>query len=191
MLLPLLYIGISFQVPILTELFGSTWIEIQNLGKTITEGITSLLEGLKTGFDTLADLLTDLKDWFLSLPELLLNGFKALLIELFVPDIPSIQAAVADLRSQFPFFDAIIASGQYLHTSISSGSPPVIYMYLQDAEGLYKWGDTVAVLDMNFYTRYKPIGDLIMSSAMITFFAWRSFKRLPGIISGTGSDTDI
>ena len=82
-------------------------------------------------------------------------------------------------------------SGQYLLNGITSGSPPVIYMHLQDAEGTLNWGGTVAVLDMSFYSRYKLAGDLIMSSALITIFAWRTFKRLPGIISGAGSDIQV
>lgn len=159
--------------------------------EAVAATVTSIWEWLK---ETLAGLLEQiiealgvLKAWALGL----IDALEALLVKIFVPDLAAIEAAVADLRAQFPFFDSIIATGQYIHAGISSGSPPVIYMHLEDAEGSLAWGGTVAALDMSFYSRYKPAGDLIMSSALITVFAWHTFKRLPGIISGAGSDVEV
>lgn len=152
---------------------------------------TWLVDVLGVAVESILGVLFDILAWALGLVEALVAAFEALLIKIFVPDIASIQAAVADMRAQFPFFDSIIATGQYIVSGISSGEPPVIYIHLENAEGLYTWGNTVAVLDMSFYSRYKPAGDVIMSSALLTFFAWRTLKHLPSILSGVASDSDV
>lgn len=159
-------------------------IKLQSVWEWLTTTLGALIE-------TIIGILSDILAWALGLVDAFVVALEALLTKIFVPDIAVIESAVADLRAQFPFFDSIIVTGQYLLNGITSGSPPVIYMHLQDAEGTLNWGGTVAVLDMSFYSRYKPAGDLIMSSALITIFAWRTFKRLPGIISGAGSDIQV
>ena len=164
---------------------------IENIGIKLHSIWEWLCETLPEWLQKLLDVLTAIKDWALGLLDALLVGFQTLLIKLFVPDVAVLQAIVADLRAQFPFFDSVIVTGQYLLNGINSGSPPVIYAHLEAAEGAYTWGGTVAVLDMRFYERYKSAGDLIMSSALLTFFAWRTFKRLPSIISGAGADIEV
>ena len=162
---------------------------------TVGAAVVSIWEWLTTTFgaliDTIIGILSDILAWALGLVEALVVALEALLVKIFVPDMAVIEDAVADLRAQFPFFDSIIITGQYLLNGITSGTPPVIYMHLEDAEGALNWGGTVAVLDMSFYSRYKAAGDLIMSSCLLTVFAWRTFKRLPGIISGAGSDIQV
>lgn len=152
--------------------------------QTVLSWLSSIWEAITSIPGLIADVLS-------AALESLVTALEALLTKLFVPDVAVINECVADLRSQFPFFDSIIATGQYLFSGISSGEPPVIYIHLENAEGLYTWGNTVAILDMSFYSRYKSAGDLIMSSALITLFAWRTLRRLPGILSGTSSDVEV
>ena len=148
--------------------------------QTVLSWLSSIWEAITSIPGLISDALT-------SALSALVTAIEALLTKLFVPDVAVINECVADLRAQFPFFDSIMSTGQYLATSISSGDPPVIYAHLDAAEGSYTWGGTVAILDMSFYSRYKSTGDLILSSAMLCLFAWRTFKKLPGIISGSDS----
>lgn len=150
----------------------------------ILQTVLSWLSSIWEAITSIPGLISDALTAALSA---LVTALEALLTKLFVPDVAVINECVADLRAQFPFFDSIMSTGQYLATSISSGDPPVIYAHLDAAEGSYTWGGTVAILDMSFYSRYKSTGDLILSSAMLCLFAWRTFKKLPGIISGSDS----
>ena len=150
----------------------------------ILQTVLSWLSSIWEAITSIPGLISDALTAALSA---LVTAIEALLTKLFVPDVAVINECVADLRAQFPFFDSIISTGEYLSTSISSGDPPVIYAHLDAAEGSFNWGGTVAILDMSFYSRYKSTGDLIISSAMLCFFAWRTFKKLPGIISGSDS----
>lgn len=160
--------------------------------EAVAATVTSIWEWLKDvlglTLQQILEALTAIKAWALGLVDALIAALAALLTEIFGVDIAAVQAAVAELRAEFPFFDSIIATGEFLYNGISSGEPPVIYAHLQNAEGSYSWGGTVAVLDMSFYARYKSTGDAIISAALYAFFGWRTFVRLPGIISGAGSD---
>ncbi len=161
---------------------------IEALAATVTSIWEWLQEVFGLTIQKILEILTSIQAWALGLVDALILALSDLLTKIFAVDVAAVQAAVADLRAEFPFFDSIIATGEFLYNGITSGEPPVIYAYLQNAEGRYNWGTTVAVLDMSFYSRYKATGDAIMSAALYAFFGWRTFVRLPGIISGAGSD---
>lgn len=161
---------------------------IEALAATVTSIWEWLQEVFGLTIQQILEILTSIQAWALGLVDALILALSDLLTKIFAVDVAAVQAAVAELRAEFPFFDSIIATGEFLYNGITSGEPPVIYAYLQNAEGRYNWGTTVAVLDMSFYSRYKSTGDAIMSAALYAFFGWRTFVRLPGIISGAGSD---
>ena len=161
---------------------------IEALAATVTSIWEWLQEVFGLTIQKILEILTSIQAWALGLVDALILALSDLLTKIFAVDVAAVQAAVAELRAEFPFFDSIIATGEFLYNGITSGEPPVIYAYLQNAEGRYNWGTTVAVLDMSFYSRYKATGDAILSAALYAFFGWRTFVRLPGIISGAGSD---
>ena len=43
---------------------------------------------------------------------------------------------------------------------------------------------------MRWYARYKPTGDVLLSSLIWVFFAWRCFVHAPNIISGIAGDVE-
>lgn len=113
--------------------------------------------------------------------ELILAGIKAI----FVPSTDYLTAKVEALRARFGFMDSVLATGEAIIAALNlSGTPPVIYAHFENAEGAFNWGGTVAVLDMTWYSRYKPAGDAFLSGVIWIFFLWRVFIKLPSIISG-------
>lgn len=93
------------------------------------------------------------------------------------------------IRAKYGFVDSIIESGEALgniftNATLAEPEPPVIYVDLGAAESEYDYGGKVAVLDLSWYSRYKPTVDLFLSAIMWGFFLWRLYVRLPSIISG-------
>ena len=138
---------------------------------------------LQRFLEALGNALMDPLRW---LANALLDGIR----DMFVPSEDFITDKVNALRVKFAFADSIIETGQAIGTALSVGDsgPPVIYMHLQDAESDINWGGTVPALDMRWYERYKSTVDSLLSAMLWIFFAWRVFRKLPGIISGMEGD---
>ena len=85
------------------------------------------------------------------------------------------------------FENSVVAAG----SEASENSAPVIYMDLGAAESEYNYGGKVAVLDLSWYSRYKPVVDQFLSAVMWGFFIWRIFIHLPSIIDGTAVAFDF
>lgn len=158
------------------DFFSRSWVNFTTAAQNAWTSITS----------TLSEIL----NWIKSLPAAIASAISSLLSSLFVPDVAEISAAVDTMKVRFPFFDSIIGTWKQFQL-VLSGGPPVIYAHLENAEGHFNYGGTVAILDMNFYTRYKSIGDAVLSAALWAFFAWRTFVKLPGLISGASGDAAV
>ena len=147
-------------------------------------------EGLLSGIQ---DILDALAGWFDSLIQAVLgipDKIKEFLIEIFVPSEDYLSEKVNHVRSKFGFAESILATVHLVAASITgSGSePPVIYVELGNAESSYDYGGTVAILDMSWYSTYKPTVDKILSAFLWICFIWKIFKQLPGIIGGMPGD---
>lgn len=169
----------------LTELFGSTWTEIQSLGSVISEALTSVKDAVLSIPSTIAEAFQAIMD---SVVEAIMTGLQTL----FVPSEGYLDYEVQLLRNEYPLADSFIDTGETFRTFFTglSGEPPVIYLHLEDSEGQYDWGGTVAILDMNWYSRYKPTVDTLLSSLMWLFFIWRLLVHAPNIISGIAGDVE-
>lgn len=158
------------------DFFSRSWVNFTSAAQNAWTSITSILLDILNGFKSLsADIV-----------QAIISALSAL----FVPDVAEISAAVDTMKARFPFFDSIIGTWKQFQL-VLSGGPPVIYAHLENAEGQFNYGGTVAILDMNFYTRYKSIGDAVLSAALWAFFAWRTFVKLPGLISGASGDVAV
>lgn len=180
----------------------------EELWTGMNSALADIESGIGEGNVTLGDIKLLIKDFFTNFPQFLeqlwedirnlpqtlteyvVDPIVQALKELFVPDVADITAAIDAMKLKFPFFDSIIGTWKSFQLRLS-GSPPVIYAHLQNAEGNYSWGGTVAVLDMSFYERYKSLGDAVLSAALWCFFGWRMFVKLPGLISGAAGDIQV
>ncbi len=181
---------------------------LSGLGNNIVDGITNFI---KDPLGTIKDTLVNLKDnivegfkSFLEAPILkikdivskiagdIIDGITTLLKNLFVPDAEKINTKVNSIKSKFDFaFEFTTMIGQIKSYLLDSNSQiPVIEINLASAEGKYKYGNSAYVLDMTWYSRYKPTVDKIIIAFAYIIFIFIVFKRLPDIISGAGAITD-
>lgn len=115
-----------------------------------------------------------------------------MLNDLFVPDANAINLKLSSIKDKFAFANDINSMfssiKEYL---IDSGTTvPKITINLGSAEGKYNYGGSALVLDMKWYSRYKPIVDLIIIAFVYINFIFLIYKRLPDIISGAGAITE-
>ena len=180
---------------------GQTWEDTRELTQEDVWAGTSTYEDTSTDTDigvitgTFADtavgtfinnLIDALMTPFKWLADALLTGVKAI----FVPSEDFLTAKVEALRSRYGFADSIMDTGKAIGAALNDfdASPPIIYMELANAESHYDWGGRAIALDLRWYERYKPTVDQLLSALLWIFFAWRVFRKLPGIISGMEGD---
>lgn len=102
---------------------------------------------------------------------------------LFIPSEERLTALSNSVTSKFDFVDSIKYSVSALQNIINNvGNAPKLVINL-DHE-LYS--GPVTIIDLNWYSRYKSWGDLILTGFIYAMFLWRLFIKLPSIISGTG-----
>lgn len=129
--------------------------------------------------------LSDILEWLLSLPGVLVQSIIDALSAVFVPSEGYLDTKVMELRASFPLFDSVLTSAKTLRSLFNFGStPPIIYIDL-GASTSWNIGSKVVFIDMTWYAKYKPTVDIILSVFLWLFFLWRVFLSLPGIISGT------
>lgn len=133
-------------------------------------------------------------DSILSLPIAIINGIRDVLTSLFIPSEGYFQDRWMDIRSRFPFVDSIsvtVDSVLDFFKETAFNEPPKINVHLNFANSDYNWGGEAVYIDMSWYEPYKPIVDAFLSAWIWITFIFRLWKRLPGIISGSGSDFQV
>lgn len=157
-------------------------------GDSVTQtGLKGLLGNLLSSITQLFNNLQNaISNFFDSAVAGILEGIK----EIFVPSEDFITEKVQALRAEFGFADSIMSTGEAIGAALNDfdTSPPIIYMELGNAESQYNWGGRAVALDLRWYERYKPTVDQLLSALLYLWFAWRVFRRLPGIISGVDGD---
>ena len=153
---------------------------------TLPQTIAKWWEGVWTDARSIPDFLTAALENVITK---ILEGIR----DIFVPSEDYLTEKLEAIKSKFAFADSIISTAEAIGAAISfpGSEPPVIYIHLEDAEGDYSYGGTVAILDMNWYARYKPTVDKILAAFLWICFVWKIFKKAPGIISGMPDDVDF
>ena len=125
---------------------------------------------------------------FQSVGEFILDG----LTDLFVPDTEFITEKVDAVKDKFAFIENIKSAWNSLSDLLTSSDEeiPKIKIDLSDAEGKYNYGGEVYILDMTWYTRFKPTVDAVIIAFSYIGFIFLVYKRMPDIISGAGAITE-
>ena len=169
-----------------TGLLGTVigWLE------DIWTAIKSIPSAFSQWFTNIITWLHDIWDVISTLPKSIADAIAEVLTAIFVPTEDYLTEKVEAIRSEFAFADAIITTGEFFKTRFAGlgTEPPVIYINLGAAEGSYNLGGTIPFLDLSWYERYKPTGDVLISSFLWIVFAWRMLLKVPGIISGMPGD---
>ena len=113
--------------------------------------------------------------------------------DIFIPDSANYNTKINSIKNQFAYVDGLKENFAEVSGYLLQGSSkvPVITINLGNAESKYNYGSTSKVLDMTWYSRYKPTVDLIIIALVYIAFIWNVFKKLPSIISGASATTDL
>lgn len=155
---------------------------ITTITDTITETINAIIEWLTSIGASLSDIL----EWIKTLPASIAQAISTVITDVFVPSADFISEKVDAITSRFAWIAPLVDIAQGLSVDLSSSTPPVVYVHLEDSESEYIKGGTVKFIDMSWYARYKPYGDVILSGFLWALFAWRMYLKIPGIINGVG-----
>lgn len=126
---------------------------------------------------------------FKSVADYIIEGIR----NIFVPDNDFLTEKVEAIRSEFGIIDSVsgtVSIFKEFFTNVSTGRPPKIEIDLSLAESKYNYGSSAFALNMEWYAKYKPAVDVVLSSIIWVLFAWRVFVRVPAIIGGFSSDVD-
>lgn len=118
----------------------------------------------------------------------LIELFKNLFVEIFVPSEDSIQGLIDVVKSKFSFVDSIKIAVNSIKDMLSgvNGSPKLTF----NVDSSYYTGN-VTILDMSWYSKFKPYGDLVFTGFAYLLFVYRIYFKLPSIISGSSSVSGI
>lgn len=109
-----------------------------------------------------------------------------LLKGLFIPSEERITALTNTVSSKFGFIDSIKEAINSLQNILNNlGNSPKLET--TDIESKY-YNGKLTIIDMSWYSPFKPYGDLVITGFVYLFFLWRLFVHAPGIIHGTGGD---
>lgn len=128
------------------------------------------------------------------MPQTIIDLLKELLTFLFVPSEDFFSEKITYFREKFEFVDSLAECFICIRDSFANPTEfGSITVDLSASESKYNYGSgKINVLDVSWYTRYKPYGDRIISAFMWLVFVFNVFKQLPGIINGaSGSIVNV
>jgi len=121
---------------------------------------------------------------------MVVEGFKESLKELFIPSGDFFSEKFNQFKSHFAFIDTFTNFVDKFKNISNNTSAPVVSVDFSKAESKYNYGGVAFALNLAWYSRYKPIGDLIITAFVYVFFIWRFYCRIPELIRGAGIITD-
>ena len=168
----------------INELLGNTLGNI----KTSINGVIDAI-GNTSPLEKLESIGTSIKNLPVQIVEGITNSLSNMLETLFVPDTDALQDRVDGITDKFSFADSLVTLVDDIRSALSNASgPPVIYIHFEDSEdSKYASVGTLKLLSFEWYERYKPCGDALLSASLWLFFLWGIRKRLAEIVQGISS----
>lgn len=147
------------------------------------EGFTESLVALK---NTLSNILNNILNAIDNLANSIINGIK----DLFIPSSDFFTDKINQFKSHFAFIDTFSNFVNKFTNLNRHSAAPVVTIDFSKAESKYNYGGQAFALDLAWYSRYKVIGDIIITAFVYAFFIWRFYCRIPELIRGAGIITD-
>ena len=121
---------------------------------------------------------------------MVVEGIKEILKELFIPSGDFFSEKFNQFKSHFAFIDTFTNFVDKFKNISNNTSAPVVSVDFSKAESQYDYGGVAFALNLGWYSRYKPMGDIIITAFVYVFFIWRFYCRIPELIRGAGIITD-
>ena len=147
------------------------------------EGFTESIVALK---NKLTNIGNNIIDAINNVVESIKDGIK----ELFIPSGDFFSDKFNQFKSHFAFIDTFTNFVDRFKSISNNTSAPVVSVDFSKAESEYNYGGVAFARDLSWYSRYKPLGDIIITAFVYVFFIWRFYCRIPELIRGAGIITD-
>jgi len=121
---------------------------------------------------------------------MVVEGFTESLKELFIPSGDFFSEKYNQFKSHFAFIDTFSNFVDKFKSISNNTTAPVVSVDFSKAESKYNYGGVAFAMDLSWYSRYKPLGDIIITAFVYAFFIWRFYCRIPELIRGAGIITD-
>lgn len=145
-----------------------------------------LLKGVLDFLSNIISYINPFSDNFLG--KKIVEMIGDLLTKLFVPSEDKILALKNVVSEKFAFIDSIKIAINSLENMFNNvGSFP---KYTIDIDSKYYKGE-LTVIDLEWYSQYKPYGDIVITAFAYLFFLFRLSADLPNILSGVGTVSDV
>ena len=151
----------------------------------------SLLRGglfadLENFLKTAIDIMNPTSDNYYAKPFFDLWGER--LQWLFVPSQEKVTNLTNTVKSKFGFIDSIQSGISDIQNMLETNENlPVLKISVPTNDW---YNGELTVLDLNWYTPYKPYGDLVISAFIYVFFIWRVYIHLASTINGVGGSVN-
>lgn len=156
---------------------------LSNILNNILNAINNLLEQITTLLNNLAN---DIIDAINNIIDSIIAGIR----DLFIPSGDFFSDKFNQFKSHFAFIDTFTNFVNKFKSISNNTSAPVISVDFSKAESQYNYGEVAFALNLEWYSRYKPLGDIIITAFVYAFFIWRFYCRIPELIRGSGIITD-
>ena len=191
--------GYLDSVYVILDWFYNDYVSVSD---TLGTSIRSLNTSLSSKLDSIEYGLTEVKTELQTLSTTLSQYVSTVIPDTITTTKPKVEVAVGsqtilvtDYASANQAFGAKLGWISDLYDFLldlfdritQTDQPPKVTLNLSDAEGSYNIGSDVVMIDLSWYSRYKPTGDLLLSGIIWIGFCMHAYRRIPDILSGVGA----
>lgn len=153
------------------------------------EGLSDVTSGIKSSITSVFNIIKNIYDFIVSIPQLIIDGITEVLKTLFIPQNNYFNEKITNFKEHFGFVTSIVEGASAFIDVFKNEEIGTIEIDLQDINSKYDFGGKVYVLSFDWYTPYKERGDEIISCFLWVAFFINTYKSLSSIING-GSSSD-
>lgn len=167
---------------------------IKDLSITLPSDLTLTIPEEKLNINvTVPDISTEVinnievKHDYPALQKAIEGAIAAPLQAAFVPDEDKVRIFFDDFNHKFSFVDDMKTNIENVKKYVFGVTPsPILKIPIMKTESKYDYGfGDYFIIDVSWYAKYRPYGDLVILAFAWLMFIWRVFISLPGIISGS------
>lgn len=167
---------------------------IKDLSITLPSDLTLTIPEEKLNINvTVPDISTEVinnievKHDYPALQKAIEGAIAAPLQAAFVPDEDKVRLFFDDFNHKFSFVDDMKTNIENVKKYVFGVTPsPILKIPIMKTESKYDYGfGDYFIIDVSWYAKYRPYGDLVILAFAWLMFIWRVFISLPGIISGS------
>lgn len=151
------------------------------------EGLSDVTSGIKNSITSVFNIIKNIYDFIVSIPQLIIEGITEVLKTLFIPENNYFNEKITNFKEQFGFVNSIVEGANSFINVFKDEEIGSIQIDLRDINSKYNFGGKVYVLSFDWYTPYKKRGDEIISAFLWVAFFINTYKSLSSIINGGNS----